>query len=171
MDECEALCTKIAIMVNGQIKCLGSPQHLKNKFGEGFTLIAKVSPSGGMGEPDTRPLMEHIQEQFPGSVLKDVHQGMVHYHITDTNIKWAQLFNIMEKCKIPYHVEDYSISQTTLEQVFLNFARSQIPPQEEKAGLCKYCCATCRLCMCRCCRGDQEMVPLTAEVNTSSIVL
>ena len=45
MEECEALCTRLAIMVNGQFKCLGSPQHLKNKFGEGFTLIAKVGKS------------------------------------------------------------------------------------------------------------------------------
>lgn len=34
MEECEALCTRIAIMVNGQFKCLGSIQHLKNKFSE-----------------------------------------------------------------------------------------------------------------------------------------
>ena len=42
MEECEALCTRVAIMVNGQFKCLGSPQHLKTKFGEGYTLIARV---------------------------------------------------------------------------------------------------------------------------------
>ena len=45
MEECEALCTRIAIMVNGQFKCLGSAQHLKNKFGQGYTLIAKVRAS------------------------------------------------------------------------------------------------------------------------------
>jgi ABC-type multidrug transport system ATPase subunit len=32
MEECEALCTRLAIMVNGQFKCLGSIQHLKNKY-------------------------------------------------------------------------------------------------------------------------------------------
>ena len=42
MDECEALCTRLAIMVNGEFKCLGSPQHLKTKFGEGYTLIVKI---------------------------------------------------------------------------------------------------------------------------------
>lgn len=31
MEECEALCTRLAIMVNGSFKCLGSTQHLKNK--------------------------------------------------------------------------------------------------------------------------------------------
>ncbi|CAB3983284.1 ATP-binding cassette sub-family A member 2 isoform X4 [Paramuricea clavata] len=32
MEECEALCTRLAIMVNGQFKCLGSTQHLKNRY-------------------------------------------------------------------------------------------------------------------------------------------
>ena len=41
MEECEALSTKLGIMVNGQFKCLGSIQHLKNKFGKGYTLILK----------------------------------------------------------------------------------------------------------------------------------
>jgi len=42
MEECEALCTRLAIMVNGKFRCLGSTQHLKNKFGEGYTLIAQI---------------------------------------------------------------------------------------------------------------------------------
>ena len=33
MEECEALCTRLAIMVNGQFKCLGGIQHLKTKLG------------------------------------------------------------------------------------------------------------------------------------------
>lgn len=35
MEECEALCTKLAIMVNGEFKCIGSTQYLKNKFSKG----------------------------------------------------------------------------------------------------------------------------------------
>jgi len=31
MEECEALCTRLAIMVNGTFKCLGTIQHLKYK--------------------------------------------------------------------------------------------------------------------------------------------
>jgi len=43
MDETEALCTKIGIMVNGELKCIGSLQHLKSRYGEGYTLLAKIS--------------------------------------------------------------------------------------------------------------------------------
>lgn len=31
MEECDILCSRIAIMVNGKFRCIGSPQYLKNK--------------------------------------------------------------------------------------------------------------------------------------------
>ena len=46
MEECEALCDRLAIMVNGQFKCFGSVSHLKNKFAQGFTIITKLRVSG-----------------------------------------------------------------------------------------------------------------------------
>lgn len=45
MEECEALCTRLGIMVNGQFKCLGNIQHLKNKYGKGYSLIVKCKTS------------------------------------------------------------------------------------------------------------------------------
>lgn len=42
MDECEALCSRVAIMDRGQFNCLGSMQHLKNKFSSGYELKIKV---------------------------------------------------------------------------------------------------------------------------------
>lgn len=46
MEECEALATRLGIMVNGQFKCLGSVQQLKNKYGKGYTLIIKCKTQG-----------------------------------------------------------------------------------------------------------------------------
>ncbi len=42
MEECEALCTKLGIMVNGQFQCLGNIQHLKSKYGKGYSLVIKL---------------------------------------------------------------------------------------------------------------------------------
>merc|ERR1719221_32543 len=38
MEECEALCHRLCIMTAGQLRCLGTPQHLKSKFGHGYQL-------------------------------------------------------------------------------------------------------------------------------------
>ncbi|KXZ53111.1 hypothetical protein GPECTOR_7g1001 [Gonium pectorale] len=35
MEECEALCGRLTIMAAGRLRCLGSPQHLKGRFGGG----------------------------------------------------------------------------------------------------------------------------------------
>uniref|UniRef100_A0A4W3HEL0 ATP binding cassette subfamily A member 3 n=1 Tax=Callorhinchus milii TaxID=7868 RepID=A0A4W3HEL0_CALMI len=130
MEECEALCTRVAIMVNGQFKCLGSPQHLKNKFGSGYTLIAKVK---GDGEPPRlERFKEFIETTFEGSDLKDEHQGRLHYHLNRKNLSWAQVFGILERAKDKYSLEDYSISQISLEQVFLSFAHFQRFTEEGK---------------------------------------
>uniref|UniRef100_A0A8D0GV65 ABC transporter domain-containing protein n=1 Tax=Sphenodon punctatus TaxID=8508 RepID=A0A8D0GV65_SPHPU len=122
MEECEALCTRLAIMVNGQFKCLGSPQHLKSKFGSGYTLLAKTQNDE---EEDLQAFKAFVEKTFPGSILKHEHQGMVHYHLTNKNLSWAQVFGALEKAKEKYRVEDYSVSQISLEQVFMSFTRFQ----------------------------------------------
>ncbi len=43
MDEAEALSTKMGIMVEGGVfKCMGSSQHIKDKFGTGYEIEIKV---------------------------------------------------------------------------------------------------------------------------------
>uniref|UniRef100_A0AAR2JEC1 ABC transporter domain-containing protein n=1 Tax=Pygocentrus nattereri TaxID=42514 RepID=A0AAR2JEC1_PYGNA len=147
MEECEALCTRLAVMVNGQFKCLGSPQHLKSKFGSGYTLLAKVHTGPDLEEMDLQLFKDFIESTFPGSLLKDEHQGMVHYHLTDKTLTWAQVFGTLEAAKEKYSIEDYCVSQISLEQVFLSFAQFQhFPPTMEsnpRSYCCEaYCCAT-----------------------------
>jgi ATP-binding cassette subfamily A (ABC1) protein 3 len=42
MEEAEALCTKMGIMVSGEFKCFGSATHVKDKYGTGYELEIKV---------------------------------------------------------------------------------------------------------------------------------
>ncbi len=42
MEEAEALCTKMSIMVGGRFKCFGSSQHIKAKFGTGYEVEIKI---------------------------------------------------------------------------------------------------------------------------------
>ena len=41
MEEAEALSTKIAIQVEGIIKCIGPIQHIKNRYGNGYEVEIK----------------------------------------------------------------------------------------------------------------------------------
>uniref|UniRef100_A0A674B1I3 P-type phospholipid transporter n=1 Tax=Salmo trutta TaxID=8032 RepID=A0A674B1I3_SALTR len=121
MEECEALCTRMAIMVNGRFRCLGSVQHLKNRFGDGYTIILRVAGP----DPDLPPVMKFIESKLPGSTLKEKHRNMLQYQLSSSLTSLAHIFSILAKNKDLLRIEDYSVSQTTLDQVFVNFAKDQ----------------------------------------------
>merc|ERR1712071_55219 len=50
MEECEALCPRIGIMAGGKMKCLGSAQHLKSRFGKGYQVELKVATIDSVDE-------------------------------------------------------------------------------------------------------------------------
>lgn len=112
MEECEELCTKLAVMVNGQFKCLGMTEDLKNKFTSGFLLTLKISNLQQI------PIVkENIAEQFPKSVLRDDFFNILTYHIT--HLKLSEVFGTIEKLKNQLTIADYSVTHTTLDEVFL----------------------------------------------------
>ena len=42
MEEAEALCTKMGIMVQGEFKCFGSSTYIKDKYGTGYEIEIKI---------------------------------------------------------------------------------------------------------------------------------
>ena len=44
MDEAEALCKRMGIMVNGEFVCLGKANEIKNKYGYGYELNIRIKP-------------------------------------------------------------------------------------------------------------------------------
>lgn len=69
-------------MVNGEFKCLGSTQHLKNKFGEGFILTLKLARKSPLENDELHrtesqemtheknSVKEFIEQEFQDAVLK-----------------------------------------------------------------------------------------------------
>lgn len=73
MEESEALCSRLAIMVNGRFRCLGSIQHLKSKFGQGYSVIIKMKKEHCI--PQFMDAVKvYIDTNLPGANLKYVHQ-------------------------------------------------------------------------------------------------
>jgi ABC-type multidrug transport system ATPase subunit len=76
MEECEALCTRLTIMVGGRMRCIGSLQHLKERFGQGFTAMVKMPP--GHATDDVKAF---VLRTFPGAELAEEHQGLMNFQI------------------------------------------------------------------------------------------
>ncbi|XP_012962010.4 retinal-specific phospholipid-transporting ATPase ABCA4 [Anas platyrhynchos] len=128
MEECEALCTRLAIMVNGTFKCLGTIQQLKYKFGDGYIVTLKIkAPKAGL-PPDPSRAEQFIRINFPGSLQREKHYNMLQYQICSSSL--AKIFRLIISNKENLHIEEYSVSQTTLDQVFVNFAKQQMEDEE-----------------------------------------
>ncbi|ESO00555.1 hypothetical protein HELRODRAFT_82844 [Helobdella robusta] len=158
MEECEALCTRLAIMVNGRFKCLGSCQHLKSKFGSGYTVSFKVQQGPNLDNNITNiiAVKNFVAAKYPGSVLEFEGEGLLTYRI-EKNANGQQntlagVFTSVELFKESFKLEDYSVGQATLEQVFITFAKGQREEGDGKKSkkslrpFCKKMCCCCRDC-------------------------
>lgn len=146
MEECEALCHRICIMNRGQIQCLGTPQHLKSKFGHGFQLDVmlkapkvaavqlvdgeEVVPGDLVG--DQVSVQRALQSEFRASLIEQ-NQNKLVFDIQfedGRDVTLAAMFRILEKMKEDLHVESYALSQATLEQVFIKMAAGNAVPND-----------------------------------------
>ncbi|GMF37445.1 unnamed protein product [Phytophthora fragariaefolia] len=205
MEECEALCSRVGIMVGGRLRCLGSVQHLKSRFGDGLVFDVKldmptvdelmilnqrifnnssefVTPveledkCRAFGNPE---LAERVTASHPtgyslaaamqrdgfvradafcswcaeetrfddlnGYLLRAFGAGQVQvmerqndfarFKVRSRNneVKLSKMFALIEDVKIKMHIREYSVSQTTLEQIFNSFASQQ----EEEQGVAR----------------------------------
>ncbi|CAG9322388.1 unnamed protein product [Blepharisma stoltei] len=204
MEEAEALSDRLAIMVGGRLRCIGTSTYLRNKFGQGYELEVKLSipkpkhvqkrsadlnPVLGdeiiikedkvkacLEELGSDELYEEISEKGSGSGLFQQmstdgyisREALVSWIIVenrgDNIMKWLKsefsdvsmiehymtlykfkigkqedktigyLFSSVEKKKKELKISEYALSQTSLDQIFTNFA---MMGEIEKAGLKK----------------------------------
>ena len=154
-------------------RCLGSTQHLKNKYGSGYVLVVKCV----LEEEDWKKVEDDIFEIFDENKtnLDESFADRRIYSVLQDAVKsLGDVFAALEKCKKKYclhkyllhicyrfaayllhtccifsayqinkssfifspvkhdhNIEEYSFSQTTLEQVFIRFAKDQEIEDEE----------------------------------------
>eukprot|EP01090_Pellita_catalonica_P003861 TRINITY_DN13553_c0_g1_i1.p1 TRINITY_DN13553_c0_g1~~TRINITY_DN13553_c0_g1_i1.p1 ORF type:complete len:131 (+),score=18.01 TRINITY_DN13553_c0_g1_i1:22-393(+) len=94
-----------------------------------------------------------MEEMFVGSKLIEEHGLNYHYEVPQDEVTLSQLFGQIQDNKLDLQIEDYSVSQPTLEQIFLSqtkrhdhiLDRKQMMSAAHKSnspGCCKrfWCC-------------------------------
>ncbi|KAK3933416.1 Phospholipid-transporting ATPase ABCA1 [Frankliniella fusca] len=119
MEECEALCARLTIMVNGRLTCIGSPHHLKHKYGSGYLAVVRCTGPGRVDEAS-----ELLQRRLPGATVVEAHLHQMKLQLPP-QLPLVDIFRALDEARRAGCVEDYSVSQTTLEDVFMRFAREQ----------------------------------------------
>eukprot|EP00873_Tetraselmis_striata_P005020 jgi/Tetstr1/425284/TSEL_015736.t1 len=121
MEECEVLCSRIAIMSAGALQCVGTSQQLKERFAHGYTLelrFASGLPLASQADSSHRFLTEL---ESTGKVLEADPRRRV-FQLPAASLNLARVFEDVEAHRAALGITDYALSQTTLEQVFLQVA-------------------------------------------------
>uniref|UniRef100_A0A8C7HGQ5 Cholesterol transporter ABCA5 n=1 Tax=Oncorhynchus kisutch TaxID=8019 RepID=A0A8C7HGQ5_ONCKI len=135
MEEAEAVCDRVAIMVSGQLRCIGSIQHLKGKYGRGYSLELKLREEL-TGLQQVALLHKEIRRIFPHAARQESFATLMVYKIPMEDVKsLAKSFSQLESAKQAFNFEEYNFSQSTLEQVFMEFAKEQENEEEEVGSL------------------------------------
>uniref|UniRef100_A0A674F757 Cholesterol transporter ABCA5 n=1 Tax=Salmo trutta TaxID=8032 RepID=A0A674F757_SALTR len=135
MEEAEAVCDRVAIMVSGQLRCIGSIQHLKGKYGRGYSLEVKLREEL-TGLQQVALLHKEIRRIFPHAARQESFATLMVYKIPMEDVKsLAKSFSQLESAKQAFNFEEYNFSQSTLEQVFMEFAKEQENEEEEVGSL------------------------------------
>jgi len=125
MEEAEALCTRVAIMVKGQMLCLGSVQHVKSKYLDGYTIDVHCIP-GTLDAVVDGLVQEILHTCLPESILAERHGRFLRFEVSSLGrLGLGATFQRLQELKEQdqWCVENYSISQCSLEQVFIKLVK------------------------------------------------
>lgn len=155
LDEASLLADRIAVMKDGQLQCCGSELFLKNRFGLGYNLTVVLADSGAHrtsrlsrndDEADTmengrHPLYCPDQSSLsPEDRIADFLGG----YIPDTKLirksareltfrfpqgsegRFPAVFDALEEERTILSIGAYGISNTTLEEIFLQLAETKV---------------------------------------------
>ena len=123
MEEAEAVSTRLGIMADGRMKCMGTAAELRERFSNGvevFVQIHSLEDSSMEFEAQARSAITGISN-FEGS-------GRSVLFVVEPENKLitidfiASIFSFLEAGKHSRLVADYSVSQNSLDQVFRSIA-------------------------------------------------
>ena len=148
MEEADALCSRIGIMVNGELKTLGTPQQMKAAYGNGYRISLEIGGEVSEGNEGEVTRETNIFEEGGGEISETIKEkygaeSVVFdriassssnrvYEIKKSDLNLGEFFGFLEENREKFSLLDYSINQSNLDQVFKNFAKYQEPEEVQR---------------------------------------
>lgn len=95
---------------------------LADRFGGGYVVTMKIKAAKAGLTPDLVPAESFMDSSFPGCIQREKHYNTLQYEIAAGSL--ARVFQLVLTNKERLNIEDYSVSQTTLDQVRCDKASS-----------------------------------------------
>nr|XP_037273142.1 ATP-binding cassette sub-family A member 3-like [Rhipicephalus microplus] len=125
LSDVEFLCNRIAIMGEGRLQCLGSLTHLKEKFGKGYTIGVKTYPDKKQDFVYQKEVADAVCNTFPETEMVHSVQGLLEFRMSHVEMPWSEMFTRMAKIKKRFKLQDFFISDTSLEQIYTSVTRKE----------------------------------------------
>ncbi|XP_037513399.2 phospholipid-transporting ATPase ABCA3-like [Rhipicephalus sanguineus] len=119
MQQLEFTCDRLAIMVDGQLQCVGTIEHLRDKFGQGMVMKIQLAASEIDRNIEVQPVMTAL---FPDSRMICYHQGLLSFEMTEKR-PWSEVFSSVDLLMQGFQCEYVLVSEATLEEVYMAFAK------------------------------------------------
>ncbi|KAI8602336.1 hypothetical protein EDD21DRAFT_372164 [Dissophora ornata] len=120
MEEAEVLCSRIGIMAKGTLRCIGNQIRLKELYGRGFKITFASKPE------NTERASHYIASLLPESAVRlDSFVTSESWEFETTPGLIQRLFEEIEAHKHEHGIDDWGLSQTSLEEVFLRIIQEE----------------------------------------------
>ena len=144
MEEVEATCSRLTIMVDGACRTVGTLQELKSWYGAGYTVTFRVRTAEAMGSLDA-----FVRAALPGAELAEASALTAKYRVPmvgadGEGLRLSAAFDAVETEVAGERagggrvgsggIVEYSFSQASLEDVFIRFAGTQEGTQGQHGG-------------------------------------
>ena len=116
LEEVDVLAHRVGIMDKGLMKCMGTLEHLKSKFGGGFELTLRVSDASFEAAAAA-----HVAAAFPEAALVESREQRLVFALAAGSTSLADLFEAVQSAQrdASLGISDYIVQQSSLENVFL----------------------------------------------------
>mmetsp|Transcript_560 Transcript_560/g.1459 ORF Transcript_560/g.1459 Transcript_560/m.1459 type:complete len:973 (-) Transcript_560:243-3161(-) len=116
MEEAERLCSRVGIMANGKLLCVGAPEEIKFRLGKGYRLSVQL-PERHVAAFDAE-LREHVSDH---ALLVNSLAGALVYQLPH-GTQLSRVFAFVHRASASREIRDWGVSQSTLEDVFVDLA-------------------------------------------------
>jgi len=121
MDEADILGERIAIMSQGKVRCCGSPQYLKKRFGVGYLLVLvkdKRATAANQAE-----VISLIRRHVPEATLATSVAAELSIRLPlSASPAFPRMLTELDASLASFSIASYGISVTSIEDVFLKVA-------------------------------------------------
>nr|XP_036672613.1 ATP-binding cassette sub-family A member 2 isoform X3 [Drosophila suzukii] len=119
IDEVNAMCSRVGFLVAGEMSCIGSFQSVRSEVTHINVLRVKFKSKPEEQKKDIKKFKADMQRLFPMAKLQESLDNYLRYHIHKNSATLSSLFYQMELKRNEGKLEDYSISQASLEQILM----------------------------------------------------